>query len=378
MAGCTNDAVVVGDDDPDAGSTGEGSSAVKTTGEPSKMNAEVLQELHDLGFDEFFGKAVIKEEITEGNVSTITFDPASGPICLRGDDFHIFVRDKGSENLVFQLSGGGACWTGMNMCWPQGPPVLPPASMFGILDENNPENVAKDWNVIFITYCDGSIFYGSNEVEEPDGSIRYHHGMQNLSAGVDIAMERFPDMKKVLVFGGSAGGYGTFTGMPVMRMAYPQAELFVINDSGPGLQNPDEMDAIETRLKEWDMAHLVPPECESCEGGRAHVTGIINWALENDSGLTTGMASYDQDFIIGTVFLGYPGPVFKKAMIEETDKIHAKYPDRFKRFLVPGASHVVMGAFFTAEIDGVTYAEWTRGMIEGDDTKWRDLIGDPL
>jgi hypothetical protein len=64
--------------------------------------------------------------------------------------------------------------------------------------------------------------------------------VQNLSAAVTAMRAAFPNPGMIVVSGYSAGGYGTFAGYGVTRVAYPDTPIVTFNDSGPGLQNPDD------------------------------------------------------------------------------------------------------------------------------------------
>ncbi len=366
----TTEEEAVGESDA-AAAEGEDAGVADAATEPSsRMNAEALEELREVGLDAFLGVAVVAEETTNGDVTSFTFDPDSGPICMRGSEFRAHIRDAGSDSLVFFLDGGGACWTGLCMADAEADPSLIP---YALMDDTNDENVAKDWNLVYVPYCDGSVFAGANQLEDGEG-MRYHHGRQNLSAAVDLATEHFPDMQRIIVTGVSGGGFGTLSAMGLIRMAYPQAELFVINDSGPGLQSTTDTQAVQTRLDEWRFQDVVPPSCVECDGGRGQMMALVAWGLENDPTLKTALLSYYEDIVIGFSFLGLLGPAYKEVLLEESGKIHEQFPDRFKRFMLPGPSHVIMADFYGAEIEGVTLAQWVRAMVEGDDDVWRDLL----
>jgi hypothetical protein len=242
------------------------------------------------------------------------------------------------------------------------------------MDPNNEENVARDWNVVFLPFCDGSLFLGNNEVEEADGSTRYHHGRQNLSAGVDLALKHFPDVKRIIIAGIASGGFGTIGAVGLIRMAYPHAELFVVNDSGPGLQSLDDPEGIELRIADWRFDEIIPPSCEACAAGRGQFTELIMWGIENDSALTVSLIGYDKDAILSSVFLRLTGPEYKVVLMEETNRIYERFPDRFRRFLVDGGGHIMLLNYFGEQIEGTTCAQWVRAMIEDDREVWTDRI----
>jgi hypothetical protein len=333
----------------------------------SRLSAAARAELEQLDVERYRGKARITGEVAEGDVVRVTFDPASGPICLRGAEFAAFYVDRKSENTMILLAGGGACWSGLCAASATAS-AMPPAN--GLVASD----YFKDWNLVYVSYCDGSVFAGDNQVTEPDGTIRYHHGRQNLAAALDLAATHFGASKRVLVGGFSAGGYGTLRGMISVRLLYPEADLFVLNDSGPGVQNPAQADAIAKRLEEWRFDKTVPPSCTECDQGRGQMTAMFSWMLKNDSTIHISLLSYYEDQVIGTAFNSLDGPAYKALLTSESGKVQASYPDRFKRYMLPGTAHVVTTGWNTVTADGVKVSDWVIAMVQGDNTVWKDLL----
>lgn len=339
-------------------------------GDDSHLSKSGRDDLAAIDAQRFVGKAVITSEEEQDNGFTkVTFDPASGPICLEGGEFTAFYADRGSDKTMVILNGGGACWSSLCAATPtasvRAAPIGPAA--------DGPDRYFGDWNVVIASYCDGSVFSGNNEVTLPNGSTRYHHGSQNLTAAMDIAKEHFGDSKQVLVGGFSAGGYGTLPGMVLGRLYYPKADLFVMDDSGPAVQNLDQPQGIEERLAEWKFADSIPASCTVCNEGRGELTGMFSWMLERDPNVKISVLSYFEDGVIGGFFLGLPGPEYKALLTTETGKVQSAHPDRFKRYMLPGTSHVVSAGWRTVTADGVAVSDWTAGMVKGD-AVWKDLL----
>ena len=72
-------------------------------------------------------------------------------------------------------------------------------------------NPIADWSVVFVPYCDGSVFSGDADFDDDcDGQTdRYQRGLKNLSAGLDVTASTFPSPSRILLPGISAGGFGT-------------------------------------------------------------------------------------------------------------------------------------------------------------------------
>ena len=52
------------------------------------------------------------------------------------------------------------------------------------------------------------------------GTPTYPHGLYNLSAAVSLLQREVPAPDRIVVSGSSAGGFGTYTGYGVTRVAF--------------------------------------------------------------------------------------------------------------------------------------------------------------
>jgi hypothetical protein len=363
----------------DANGRGSGSfnqakdSGAETPCEPATgyLDAAATTELLEIGTQQYRGRAVVASEEAVGSSMRVRFDAKSGPICLRGTDYNAFYRDRGADKTLIILDGGGACWTGL--C-PAEPNADTEPYARGVASET-PDNPFRDWNVVFAPYCDGSIFWGDNEVLEADGGIRYQHGRQNLAAALDLAEHHFGDSRQVMLFGFSAGGFGTIPASLQVRLRFPTADLFVVNDSGPGVYNPDQPDVIERRLEEWKFAQTIPPSCTSCDAGHAQFSELVGWFLERDPNTRLSILSYYEDAVIGQRFNQLDGPAYKALMLHETTKLHDAFPKRVQRYLLSGTKHVLTEELATLSVEGVTLANWMNAMVTNDAKTWRDVLG---
>jgi hypothetical protein len=80
-------------------------------------------------------------------------------------------------------------------------------------------NPIGDWSIVYVPYCDGSVFTGDHDVDDasfPFGSVRFHRGLRNLSAAMDLAHTTFPHASRILLAGSSAGGAGASVFAPFL------------------------------------------------------------------------------------------------------------------------------------------------------------------
>ena len=289
--------------------------------------------------------------------------------CLFDGEFFISVNDKypGSKKLMITLQGGGASWPGLE------------ASKESVSEDDVfeaefatilAEKLNEEWNQVMIPYCDGSLYAGDRAADyDNDGYVdHWHWGFRNISAAMVLTNNVFPDLEEVFITGCSAGGYGTFTLIRLVRNFYPEAEIYVLNESGPGLFNPDDVKGWSRIKDTWKLDQMIPDDCDVCDGQ------MIYWYdkyLERDPDLKIGLYSSYQDFVLYDEFLDLEPEDFRSLLLETTGYLHEKYPSRFNRFIVLGESHCVEDRNY--HIEGISYWDWVLHFMN-DSEQWTDLL----
>jgi len=359
--------------------------ATATAIAPVDVAQTLFDELDAVGIGRYLGRDV-PEPTLESNWLRYDFAPSDdGPICLYGTPYRVYVRPGTSDNVLFYLEGGGACWNNEN-CWGNtrakidAAPLLPLAVLRGGIFATSPQfNPLAGWTVVYVPYCDGSVFTGDNVADYERGTV-WHRGLSNLTTGVDVMKSLYPNPSRIVVSGSSAGGYGTFTGYAVTRLAYPTTEILVINDSGPGLQNNNDPQALADRRENWRFEQFRPAACTDCVTQPAFLTP---WAMQYDPRLRGGFFASLQDEVIRG-FLDMSGPQFEQLLLDATDQVVAKNPDRVKRFFVAGEFHTILlggglGSsgiavdYRSLKINDTTLPQWIDDLVSGDPA-WSDLV----
>jgi hypothetical protein len=404
---------------------------------PPGLNSDAAQELTDAGVDKYLGTSVSVES-DWGAWTQHTFvdenGQPNGPVCISGTPYSVFTKAGDPKKVLIFLQGGGACWQNFYNCqpvatdWPspeipaiggQAPPMEPPFP--GVFDSSSPDNVFADYSVVYMPYCDGSAFGGDNDVVDPaypvdltSSGVRFHRGVRNLSAGMDVALETFPRAKTVTVMGHSAGGVGVAAFAPFLaRFTYGnKTKLTVHNDAGPiavnlgtppGPGGPDtSWLSVYARQNDWQFANFYPQSC--IDDGRCNAfgqqTGIIDWRLDNDSTIREAFYETDSDrtnrfFAQGDGSLMDP-VAYRDLILREHGALNDAHPKRYKRFIVSaddthGAVQVTAPtpnfpfpqpfSFYTREANGVLLSEWTAEFVwngDGDSQGgvWNDIVED--
>ncbi len=363
-------------------------------GSPQGLDPNALQELSDAGVDKYLGQftPISSTDVGDGwTKHTFDFAGGNGPICIAGTDYSVFTRAGNPSRLLIFEQGGGACWQDFYFCNVLAEEQEPPAPRVGIWDFDSKDNPFRDHSIVYMPYCDGSAFLGDNDVFDPafgaaigvpEVVVRFHRGLRNQSAGMDLAKAMFPYARRITVAGSSAGGVGVAGFAPfLVRFLYGnQVKLTVFNDAGPVAINLDATGDIAARAADWQFGQFYPASCSECSDlGQA--TAIIKWRLDNDSTIREAIYQTDGD-LTNRFFLDLlADPAgFRDLVVTEHGLLNAAHPDRYKRFIVAGdPSHTALQSplFYSQDANGVLLNEWTEDFLVPRPF-WVDIVEDAV
>ncbi len=357
------------------------------------LSPRAFIELHVAGVDRYVGafEPAVSEDAGNGwEKHTFDTEDGEGPICINGTEFTAFSRERDPRKVLIFLDGGGACWQDFYFCSFFADQDAPPE--VGIFaDEFDTgseviENPLADYSIVAGSYCDGSVWSGDNVVEDPNfplGEVRYHRGLRNLSATIDLARKQFPQARKVIVSGASAGGVGAAGFAPfVTRFAYGnRIDLQVFNDAGPIAINnapiPPIQEAIAARAADWQFEQFYPASCTDCAAD-AQATEIVKWRLAHDNGVREAFYSTDGDST-NRFFLAVPDQLTYRALLLSVHgEVNDAFPFRYKRFIRSGDdSHTALGTplYYVGTANGTPLHEWTEDFAERR-PGWVDIVED--
>ncbi len=368
---------------------------------PFGLTTEAFIELQEAGVNKYLGEFTPASSTDVGDGWTKhTFDPdgGNGPICIAGTPFSAFTRAGNPSKLLIFEQGGGACWQDFYNCNVLSEDQEPPAPRAGIWDFDSPDNPFADYSIVYMPYCDGSVFSGDNDVFDPawqafiEGElglppgtgppIRFHRGLRNQSAGMDLARATFPNARRITVAGSSAGGVGVAGFAPfLVRFLYGNtAMLTVFNDAGPVTVNLDAVDDIAARAADWQFGQFYPASCTECDD-MGQFTAFIQWRLDNDRTIREAFYETDGD-LTNRFFLDllFDPAGFRDLVVTEHGLLNAAHPNRYKRFIVAGdTSHTALQTplFYSQTADGVPLNEWTDDFLVPRPF-WVDIVEDAI
>jgi hypothetical protein len=362
---------------------------------PTGLNALAFLELEESGVNKYIGEftPVSSTDVGDGWTKH-TFDPdgGNGPICIAGTPFSVFTRAGNPSKLLIFEQGGGACWQDFYNCNVLAEAQELPTDRVGIWDFDSRGNPFADHSIVYMPYCDGSVFSGDNDVFDPAfgaaigvpaAVVRFHRGLRNQTAGMDLAKATFPSASRITVAGSETSGLGAAGFGPfLVRFLYGNSsKLTVFNDAGFFV--PTNLDAaadVAARAADWQFGQFYPASCTDCDA-LGQTTALIRWRLDNDRSIRESYYETDGD-LTNRFFLDLlSDPAgFRDLIVTEHGLLNAAYPGRYKRFIVAGdTSHTALQSplFYSQDADGVLLNEWTGDFLIGKPS-WVDIVEDPI
>ncbi len=251
-----------------------------------------------------------------------------------------------TSDVVFFLQGGGACWDFFTCGGaPQVVPNTPTATTgpFGpsqfltdvyarypgawLHPENLPAALANA-TVVFVPYCTGDVHSGDKTTTYASPLQGFppitwrHSGHANVMAFLKRLGATFTNPGKVIVAGSSAGGFGALANYAAFRWYWPNARMYLVDDSGPPLAgNAIPATTRAAWYSSWNMGASLDPFCASCRNDMSAGMRALGALFPQDR---TALLSHLQDGTIRAFFGNFvvsPTPGFQPmpAATFETD-----------------------------------------------------------
>jgi hypothetical protein len=339
-----------------------------------------LQTLESLAFNKYLSSPIAYDGVDHLGAWDGYLYTGTEYQCVLGGHYGILAHaGTEADKTVFWLQPGEECWPDHPNCGKSdkqytdaeglahivagadGGPFGPVAA-----DADNP---VAGWNYIYVPTCDGSFHFGDAAADYDDDGVpdHFHNGLRQTSAAVSLMKQLFPNSRKILIAGSSNGGYGTFGATPIVRLAFPDTQVYVLNDSGPGLFRPEEPAVWPVLIKTWNLSPMLPANCQQCQNQLIY---LFDWMLDYDSNLKIGMYSSYQDAVVSQV-VGMSGAENEQLLQATTTQIHQNHPDTFKRYFIQGDSHCI--ADFYNQVNGTTVWMWLDAFIN-DRPGWNEIL----
>jgi hypothetical protein len=317
---------------------------------------------------------------------TWTWVPFADATCANGTATGIGVNlsaTPASRVLVY-LEGGGACWDDLT-CY-----TLMTAVNFttgysetnftadvatelaipgGFFDRSTAKNPFKDYHYVYIPYCTGDVFAGSNVVKFTSGMAHFV-GYENMGSYLARIVPTFADSDRVVLAGSSAGGFGAAINWWRTQQAFGSIRVDLIDDSGTAM--PDSIlgtsgVALEqTQGSAWNIPAALPPGCKTCKSDLSTLYGYYEKEFATHR---FALLSYEADTVLPT-FFGISTAQFTEGLNQDIGSYFGP-GSSLKYFTNAGAGHVL---WFTPTLaTGTTTVQEFLTQMVTDDPSWMSV-----
>lgn len=324
-----------------------------------------------------------------------SYQEIEGATCRDGSPAGLYTRfSDASKKLLIYLEQGGACMNtavcgfnpknvGESIAGRTFAEVISPGvqqirqqpQTTGIFDFTNAQNPYKDYSAIWIPYCTGDAYGGSN----PAGSIpgvtaTQFVGYMNMQKFVGHIVPTFPDAERVVLTGTSAGSFGAGINFNQVQDAFGSVPVTLVMDSGIPFSDAFMTPTLQMQWRTlWNLAPAMPPDCAECQ--HADGGGLINLVLysaKKYANVKLGVISAEEDDIMKFFFaFGEPSGSYATGKypqgLADLRQLAAPFPGQFASYYVPGIKHMYsqFDDFYQPLAGGVTLASWSSDVLAG-------------
>lgn len=301
--------------------------------------------------------------------------------------YYTIIPRRESENLLIFMFGGGACWDAMTcsvgMALNLSTPDLTQDwnTGEGIFSHSDPNNPLKDYTIVTIPYCTGDVFVGDSKIDygAPFTTYEVHHkGYNNALNTLKEAARHFPNAKKVVLMGTSAGAIGAYTHMRNFDALFPKAEKYVISDAGTPFQTPFISEPMYVRvLKHWNAYKGFPVDDNNRPA--ENFGAVLDFNRRKFPHIKFGLIHSYSDYVMTGFATGLGAPDYSTAVrdtiVHAADhQIGANTPYQ-KVFFTESWGHTfTQYPLGNTESLDVSLSQWIHGMINGG--RWENVRPD--
>jgi hypothetical protein len=307
----------------------------------------------------------------------------SNSTCDEGTPTGLGANLSDSKNLLLFFNGGGACWDAVTCLQlntsTHGPftqtqfdALFSRIGSGSIFDRQLANNPYKDWNQFFIPYCTGDLHIGNADAVYTSGSTTktiHHKGRANTEAFLARIAATFPNPEQVVVTGSSAGGFGAALNYDLIRSTFPNAKVFLLDDSGPLFKsNAMSANLRAAWAKAWNYDAVMDALDPAVKGDYAALYPALARKYPNDR---MALLSSLQDQTIRT-YLQLSPTAFEAALRDLDATVLSPLPNT-RSFITPGQAHTMLLNPGSQSSQGVVLLDWLNQMQGASDSEWRSV-----
>ncbi len=227
--------------------------------------------------------------------------------CANGESTGFGLNpNAASDELVVYFQSGGACWnlatcgigTSVNIRGGYKGTDFDTegARDWSIFSRTEPKNPFRNMNLAFVPYCTADVHAGTKVTNYGLVQIN-HHGARNVEAVLLRLKATYPNLRRIIVAGTSAGGFGAQLNFPRFAAAFPNAKIDSVVDSAQMLTPQGSL--AQEFAQNWGVT--VPSDCTGClESYPSYVT----YLLQKNPNANFALFASMRDAVL-TPFLGF-------------------------------------------------------------------------
>lgn len=296
-----------------------------------------------------------------------------------------------SDKVMIYLEGGGACFNAFTCAGVAHQNGFGSADFgqfesqygtAGVFNRDDDDNPFRDWSHVFIPYCTGDIFAGSN----PDGTGgRNQVGYENMGFYTEALVDAFGGSSHVVLTGSSAGGFGASYNYDRVQQAFGDTPVTLLDDSAPAFSDNYMTPCLQEQVRaNWGLNATLPADCDDCTNDDGGGLGNLGHYLpQKYPDRNFGLITSTRDQVIA-LFIGWGYPscnnpdvpmdeaVYAQAVQELTGEME-QY-DNFNLFTIDSALHVWLleTPVQSTAVGDVTLTDWIRDLL-ADDPDWGNV-----
>jgi hypothetical protein len=233
---------------------------------------------------------------------------------------------------------------------------------------------------VFVPYCTGDVFAGTNEAAIPAGTTtpQLAVGYRNVGTFLERIVPTFRSASAVLLAGVSAGGFGAAVNYERTAQAFGDVPVHLLDDSGPGpfLQDPYLASCLEDQLVSlWKLDDAFLSACGAACAAPDRLSKRMASTIASHPDRAFGLLTSMDDATV-TSFLGFGASDCTAQVALSATAFGAALGDvrtrlqgdaNFGAFYFPGQDHVSLlaGAFDTRTAGGTALTSWVTGLAGG-------------
>ncbi len=320
-----------------------------------------------------------------------TWVPVEGARCLNGSPTGVGLNlAPGSDGLVVFFMGGGACFNADTCEGAYNRDGFDErrfrfestvVSSVGPLSRDDATNPMRDWNQLYIGYCSGDVHAGDNDRGVEIGDRRYvFTGYRNVGLALARVMPRLRGVRRVLLTGVSAGGFGAAWNYDRIARAFgPSVDVSLVDDSGPPLGDAHLAPCLQQTWRTlWNLDATLPPDCAACRGQAdgGGLTNLLEFLARKYPTRRMGLVSSTGDNVIRGFFSwGRGGDCARRARYSADDFSAGLDAVRrrvagssFRTYLVASESHtwLLFPVWNSTRVDRFPLNEWVASIATGE------------